>query len=107
VIGIFARFSFSPSQRVNALIPSSTVLFLTTVASTLPEAFRLVSKISEELAPFDGSARRLSNMKLDYSNLLPAICSDEVIKVLHVKAFPDYMVVRKKFERLVVLPTIF
>ncbi len=69
VIGIDAEFSFTPSQRVKALMPSSTLLFLTTVASTLSEAFRLVPKISEEPAPFDSSSRRLLNMKSDYSNL--------------------------------------
>lgn len=70
VIGIVAEFFlFSPSQRVKALIPSSTVLFLTMVASTLSEAFRLVPKISEEPDPFDSSSRRLLNMKSDYSIL--------------------------------------
>jgi hypothetical protein len=70
VIGIAAEFfPFTPSQRVKALIPSSTVLFLTMVASTLSEAFRLVPKISEEPASFDSSSRRLLNMKSDYSIL--------------------------------------
>src|SRR3712207_4081110 len=75
MIGIAAKFSFSASQRAKALIPSSNVLFLITAASTLSEAFRLVLKISEELDPFDDSPRRLSNMKLDYSNLLPTLCA--------------------------------
>jgi hypothetical protein len=70
VIGIAAEFfSFIPSQRVKALMPSSTLLFLTMVASTLSEAFRLVLKMSEKPAPFDSSSRRLLNMKSDYSNL--------------------------------------
>ncbi len=69
VIGIDAGFSFSPNQRVKALMPSSTLLFLTMVASTLSEAFRLVPKISEEPALFDRPLRRLSNMKSDYSIL--------------------------------------
>jgi hypothetical protein len=71
MIGIDVEFfPSSPSQRVNALTPSSTVLFLTMVASTLLGAFRLVPKKSEEpAAPFEGSSRRLSNMKSDFSNL--------------------------------------
>jgi hypothetical protein len=55
VMGIVpVSFPFTPSQRVKALIPSSTVLFLTTVVSSFSEAFRFVPNVSEDLAVLDG-----------------------------------------------------